>query len=1818
MRRLQTVQKCNSTAVLLRHFFGCWGSISLFLLLFVFSSSLFAQNGVKITSSESPGPSSANPIPIEIKFEEAVNFIDGSAINVNNGSLEDLQRVDPAFSFVGNKEDLTSFNIDKILDEILDDIGGISGLGKLGPYLEAKLSEAVISIDFNDSDELFYLTYGNGLYKLGNPNPVIDASYFETPLDFVINRSNGRIYVADHGEKQILVFNDSFQLINEIGRGTDAESEDPRGTSGLALDKDGNIYNADNYTGETAGNWDAIKIYSPEGRYIHTIDNFKGDPIRDPLRIAVDNEGNIYLSDSGGENGRVLVYDKDYNPVTIINKDVQGSPGSLVTDEYGYLYVADFADDFDLGALFNDPLALLESFSGIENGNFDVKVYDSRNNYNLVGNFSSQDLDLPIDLAINSCGRIHVNNMDLTVHSLDIRSLDLGIFGTYPVPYDVDVDFDFNLKEFKREDNFTAEVVPVATGEVKVVIEDTVLFKCGPQPEGKFSIEYQAEGGEDTTDPVFTSCTNLTFPADIGECGAIVNYNIPEATDDSGVDPEITWISGPKPGDFVSVGETKTVVYRATDESENSADCSFTIAVTDNEAPVFLDCPNVVNAQLATGETSIPVNFPDPVADDNCSGFTVNQTGGQASGTQFTEGTHPIEFTVKDASGATAICQFNVIVSPADENLPPTLKNCPSDIDLNSESGICGAVAVFADPTAEDSENDDVSITRTDGGPSSGEVFPDGTTTVTYEASDGINPPVICSFDVTVTDIEDPAINCPSNIVENVAIGETGKIVNYSVPFGDNCPGASIVQTAGLPSESEFPVGQTITNTFIVTDAAGNTATCSFTVTINEAEDEEDPVISCPGNIEVLTDPGACGAEVEYEWPTATDNAGEPTISIIDGGAVSGSFFPVGETEIQFEAKDATGNTATCTLKITVKDEEPPEFTVCPQNSTQFVSAVNGKYFVPDLLGEVEAVDNCGNSIRYEQTPAANNEITQDFTVNIRAFDEFDNESDVCSIQLVLVQEDQPSFDCGSTAGLSLELDEDCSYSAPDFESYIINRQNFDNGIFIEQIEERLGQELQVNLKVYHGIDANSPFVGECNLVVTLEDNIPPELNSCNNSPVEVDLVPGENFVVPNYKDRISYTDNCSTQFNVIQVPAPQDVVTNNTTVTLTVEDEAGNVSTACSFPIVYNTPAVEINCVSTQVALGPNGTATLDPATLYDADPTSPAVDFFELSKDVFTCEDIGEQEVELIVHFVDGSSGSCTTKIEVVDQIKPVIKCREDFNLFLNEEGYGIISAEIILDSFSDNCEVASTTLSKSRFEITDVGENEVVVTVVDVNGNVETCETTINVIPYEQSGGVNCAESVPLSLDWEGKAELSLTYSGEQENIELELSKKDFTCDDIGSQMITASYYGEHTGSCEIEIIVVDDLPPLVNCTSEIDLVLDENGTGEISVNDVDQNSTDNCAIEDMSLSKSSFTSTDVGTQIVRFTVTDASGNSDFCEVTVNVKPYMATTGELDCVENLTLELDAGGEAVLTAQDLFEGDPGNAEFFGDVTYTCEDVGFHTITLTKKDDPSQSCKIEVEIVDNIAPVASCKADIELTLDINGTATLAPEDVDSGSTDNCEIASMSLDRTSFIGADLGEQKVTLTVTDASGNTDTCEANITILPNEENPSGVVCRDLITLDLDISGRARLNAQDAFSSGPSGTYYLSQTNFTCEDLGENEVILSYATLNGEGSCTVKVVVEDPLEICETPGPVERDTLILYPNPGDGLFKFEVSEGLQIHQIEVFDIRGRFLLEHRYDNSIPVLEYKLNLSEYQAGVYQLLIQTNGREYLKRAIIR
>jgi HYR domain len=127
-------------------------------------------------------------------------------------------------------------------------------------------------------------------------------------------------------------------------------------------------------------------------------------------------------------------------------------------------------------------------------------------------------------------------------------------------------------------------------------------------------------------------------------------------------------------------------------------------------------------------------------------------------------------------------------------------------------------------------------------------------------------------------DVTPPSITCPANVVQDNDPGLCTAVVNYGSPtVTDNCPGVTAV--CAPPAGSVFPVGAT-TVSCTATDGNGATASCSFTVTVN---DVEPPVIgSVTATPNVLWPPNHRMVPVTVV-ATATDNCDpSPACSITD------------------------------------------------------------------------------------------------------------------------------------------------------------------------------------------------------------------------------------------------------------------------------------------------------------------------------------------------------------------------------------------------------------------------------------------------------------------------------------------------------------------------------------------------------------------------------------------------------------------------------------------------------------------------------------------------------------------------------------------------------------------------------------------------------------------------------------------------------------------------------------------------------------------------------------------------------------------------
>lgn len=356
-----------------------------------------------------------------------------------------------------------------------------------------------------------------------------------------------------------------------------------------------------------------------------------------------------------------------------------------------------------------------------------------------------------------------------------------------------------------------------------------------------------------------------------------------------------------------------------------------------------------------------------------------------------------------------------------------------------------------------------------------------------------------------------------------------------------------------------------------------------------------------------------------------------------------------------------------------------------------------------------------------------------------------------------------------------------------------------------------------------------------------------------------------------------------------------------------------------------------------------------------------------------------------------------------------------------------------------------------------------------------------------------------------------------------------------DSEGSWVEGAENIACERGTCQFEMstevsITVEDntLPTAV--AQDITIQLDVDGNASISVEDIDNGSSDNCnSTITLSIDKTDFTCADLGTNTVTLTVTDGANNQATTTAIVTVEE---TTLPTVVAQDITIQLDATGNASISAIDLDNGSSDNCSAFEDLVFsldqtefTCADIGPNTLTFTVTDASGNVASTAVVVtVEDVTGPTVITQDITVALDANGAATISATDVDNGSSDECLAAiTMTLSQSTFNCNDLGANVVTLAVTDESGNQSSAEATVTIVDLIEP---TIVAQNVTARLDGSGNisvdpAFINTTSFDNCSLNLTFALSQTDFDCSHIGANTVSFSATDESGNTS-TQEVII------------------------------------------------------------------------------------------------
>jgi hypothetical protein len=309
-----------------------------------------------------------------------------------------------------------------------------------------------------------------------------------------------------------------------------------------------------------------------------------------------------------------------------------------------------------------------------------------------------------------------------------------------------------------------------------------------------------------------------------------------------------------------------TLTYSVSD-GVNTSSIQRTIQVVDTAAPA-LTIPGAVHLATAPGATTCGLVIPDATlgtasANDACAGSLTVQRTGVPAGNLFPVGTTTLNYQVVDGNGNQAAGTQQVVVT---DGTPPSL-TVPPAVSTVTGSGATTCGKVVPESTLGQAQAQDLcsSVTIVRSGVPAGNVFPVGTTVLSFVATDGNGNVTTGTQNVTVVDNTPPVLGSMSNVIQLPDLGTCSGRVNFTPSATDNC--SNVTVTTVPASGYAFPQGTTQV-TCTAMDAAGNKTVSTFSVTIQN-----------PAPVATITGPASgaiypIGTAVAFTG-SFTDNSGD-------------------------------------------------------------------------------------------------------------------------------------------------------------------------------------------------------------------------------------------------------------------------------------------------------------------------------------------------------------------------------------------------------------------------------------------------------------------------------------------------------------------------------------------------------------------------------------------------------------------------------------------------------------------------------------------------------------------------------------------------------------------------------------------------------------------------------------------------------------------------------------------------------------------------------------------------------------------------------
>jgi hypothetical protein len=365
-------------------------------------------------------------------------------------------------------------------------------------------------------------------------------------------------------------------------------------------------------------------------------------------------------------------------------------------------------------------------------------------------------------------------------------------------------------------------------------------------------------------DPIIHNMpADITLVADQGFAHATVSWTEPTATDNVGVS---SFTSDHSNGGVFPMGTT-IVTYTARDAAGNQSTASFSITVNKNDPVITWTTPEAISYGTALGATQLNASstVTGTFTYDPSAGTFLNAGTAQPLLVSFVPD-NPTASNSVSSSTTIDVAQAVLTITAEDKSMNqgeaiPELTLTYAGFVNSEEPGVLETAPTLSTMATAESQPGDYDISITGGS--------DNNYTFTLQGGT-----------LTILDITEPVIaNMPADITVFADQGQAHATLSWTEPTASDNVGVTSFTADHDPGET-FPVG-TSTVTYTVSDAAGNQATASFSITVNK----NDPVLTwnTPANISYgttleamqLNASSTAAGTFSYDPPTGTHlNAG--------------------------------------------------------------------------------------------------------------------------------------------------------------------------------------------------------------------------------------------------------------------------------------------------------------------------------------------------------------------------------------------------------------------------------------------------------------------------------------------------------------------------------------------------------------------------------------------------------------------------------------------------------------------------------------------------------------------------------------------------------------------------------------------------------------------------------------------------------------------------------------------------------------------------------------------------------------------------------